>query len=956
MVSLLFAGCQSGKPAIPAVASPAVATAVALESVDVNDVLLPALGDAPVAISAAHDEWVSFALQIDNAAANPNLNLRLTLAPAIASDNLSAFQAIPMAVDTNRAGYVRQTGLSSGTRQLPRALVPLPCANGIVDLTALRSPSHPFDAQSKPGAAESPVVWIDLHIPDEAAAGDHTLRCELVAAATDQTLATLTGTVHVYDFALPQERNLHMVSPLQWDRLQQLYTDAFEAITPRLMNRGDDRYAAAIHVLDQLEELAHLNRTDVFVPRLQPTVKWSEADRPQVDWSDFDTVVSPWLDGDGMADKQPVGFWPVPHEDYLDNYDAQSQRQYWGNASTHFNRMDWLDRSAVILSKRSEGRATLLESVQLSMDARAIMESHPLTRVMLPLEDDQVQFESGDNPAAIPVSMAPRVVPLAPGLVFGAPTQTWPDNAARPEHWLNTDAQGLVPYVGAGTDERDVRLWAWLAYLRHADLIQWPGALPDQDDPIAQADPGRITWFYPGSWFGIDGPVPSVQLKWLRRAEEDYEYLLLAEQRGMRTNAFLLARLLTRQVELQPVQAPDPEYGLLSGTVDEQTWDEAHDILARSILARPVGAEASDPSVASAEQQLNLDIIRWQAPKERPYLLPRSAQWSWDDPSQSNGDPWVFLRLGVDIYNAGDNKPEENQLQWTGAGDGWEFKPQPVVIGALRTYWVQRFTMDARVNLANVTANSRKPMEITFVDGYTKNAYPAQAMLPVATSVRREGELRIDGKLDDWAKEDLIQDGPLTKMVDRPSIQHWRIEPASTDSKIYTGWSDDNFYLAFHVAGTSAVSNAQSNFVDYQFRRAWGEDLCEALVQPIYDDNSVGPLTYMAFKPSGVCVVKRRLDPRTNADPWRDIEGTSVRYADIAQAGSWNGEVAIPWRLLLGDSAKRPRLLKFNFIQHVQSTGESDSWAGPVDYDQDDSVMGLVYLQELSAPGMPLAP
>ena len=295
-----------------------------------------------------------------------------------------------------------------------------------------------------------------------------------------------------------------------------------------------------------------------------------------------------------------------------------------------------------------------------------------------------------------------------------------------------------------------------------------------------------------------------------------------------------------------------------------------------------------------AEQQLDLDIIRWQTPKERPYILPRSAQWVWDDPNQSNGDKWAFLRLGVDIYNAGDNRPEDNQLQWGSAGDGWEFKPQPVVIGALRTYWVQRFAMTARVNLENITANSRKPAEITFVDGYTRATYPAQAMLPVAASVRREGNLRIDGKLDDWSEEDLIHDGRLTKMVDRPSIQHWRIEPSSTDSKIYTGWSDDDFYVAFHVGGISKQQDFHRNFVDYQFRRAWGEDLCQVLIQPVYDDNSLGPVTYLACKPNGVCMVKRRLDPKTNLDPWRETDGTSVRYAADPRDGTWNGEVAIP--------------------------------------------------------------
>jgi hypothetical protein len=247
--------------------------------------------------------------------------------------------------------------------------------------------------------------------------------------------------------------------------------------------------------------------------------------------------------------------------------------------------------------------------------------------------------------------------------------------------------------------------------------------------------------------------------------------------------------------------------------VDQKTWDEAHELLARSILSRPPGSAPDDPVVKSAERQLDLDIIRWQTPKERPYVLPRSAQWTWDDPNQSNGDAWAFLKLGVDIYNAADSRPQDNQLQWTSAGDGWEFKPEPVVIGGLRTYWVQRFAMTARVNLANITANSRQPVAITFVDGYTKDAYSAQAMLPVATSVRREGNLRIDGKLDDWAAEDLIHDGRLTKMVDRPSIQHWRLEPSSTDSRIYTGWSDDDFYVAFRVGGISDRQLLHRNFV-----------------------------------------------------------------------------------------------------------------------------------------------
>jgi hypothetical protein len=900
----------------------------------------------PVRLSAAKNEWVSFAVRIANLSGvdgKPTLQLRSS--PVIAAENFSAYQVLPMPVDTNRAGYIRQTGLPAGIRQLPRALLPMSCRDGVVDLSGLRDPAHPFDAQSR-GGTEPAIVWIDLHVPGDAPPGDYAITCQARAGSSVRV------SLHVFDFAIPQDRHLLMVSQIDWDRLRQLYPDNFEAITPRLMNRGDPKYAAAINTLDQFVSLAQRNRTEVTVPRLQPTVKWPAAQTPRVDWSDFNTVVSPWLNGDGFADKTPLGFWPLPGVEYLDNYDAASRRQYWSNASTHFNEQDWLSHSAVMLPKPSPGRATALESIQLSMQARAILDTHPLVRVAIPLEDDQIQFVSSDNPMLLDASMVGRMIALAPGLVFGAPTQSWPVELRRPEHWLWSDAPGLVPYVGAGANERDVRLWAWLAYLRHADLILWADALPDQDDPSQQADPGKLTWFYPGSWFGVEEPVPSIQIKWLRRAQQDYEYLLLAEQRGMRTDALLLARLITRQVELQPVQAPDAEYGLLSGTVDQKTWDEACWLLARAILARPPGALPDDPAVRNQETELNLDMERWQEPKERPYVLPRSAQWVWDDPSRSNGDKWVFLRLGVDIYNAGDYRPDENQLQWTGAGGAWEFKPEPILIGALRTYWVQRFSMNARVNLDRITPESRKPIEITFVDGYTHNAYVTQAVLPVAASVRREGDLHIDGRLNDWSDDDLIHDGHLTKMLDRPSIQHWRIEPASAASRIYTGWSDDDFYVAFRVNGVSPRQEFHRNFVDYEFRRAWGEDLCEILVQPIYDDNSLGPLTYLACKPNGVCMVKRRLDSRKNSDPWRETDGTAVRYAAEPAQGAWTGEVAIPWRLLLNDSSAKPRLLRFNFIQHNQSTGESSSWAGPIDFDQDESFMGLLSLQELNAPGL----
>ncbi len=398
-----------------------IAGGATVTAVDMDSSLESTTIDGPVMLSAAKNEWVSFAVRIGNTGQmGQRPTLQLHVSPAIAAENFSAYQVLPMPVDTNRAGYVRQTGLAAGTKELPRALLPLVCRGGVVDLSSLRDPAHPFDPQSRAAdGADAPVVWIDLHVPDRAQPGDYAITCQPGASGRTSTASAVQVSLHVFDFAIPQQRHLMMVSEINWDRLRQLYPDAFEAISPRLMNRGDPTYAAAIKTLDQLVQLAEENRTEVVVPRLQPTVKWLIAQTPQVDWSDFDTVISPWLSGSAFADKTPLGYWPLPSADYLDNYDAASRREYWSNAATHFNQQDWLSPTAVFLRKDSPGRATALESIQFSMKVRSILDTHPLVRVAVPLEDDQIQFVSSDNPMLLNPSMVDRLITLAPGLVFG---------------------------------------------------------------------------------------------------------------------------------------------------------------------------------------------------------------------------------------------------------------------------------------------------------------------------------------------------------------------------------------------------------------------------------------------------------------------------------------------------------------------------------------------------------
>ena len=947
-----------------------------VQALDVSGAAQFVASGGPVVLHGARNEAVSFAVELADLPPGGRYTLRLRpprLQGGDAAVTAGAFevrQILAMPVQANRAGYVRHTGMSAAAAELPRALLPVEHRDGVIPLRGLRRDAAPRAADDRPAAfaaSAPPRLWLDLHIPPGTSAGDYNGSLELFENDARRPLATLPLNLTVYDFDLPEDRHLQIVGLLSWEALVRQYPGQFENVTPRLLARNEPAYEGAVRTLDALMALAQRHRLGLYVPRLQPTVKWPARESgsldPAVQWEDYDQLVAPWMAGTAFADGVPPAFWPLPAPDYLQQFDRRSQLAWWNEAARHFDQNDWLGRSPVWFDGAGVGRARPAEAVELSSRAGQILRLHERLRVALPLEDDQLQLSERDGPEMIDLATAGRLWAAAPGLVFSTPVQGWPEAGTRPQYWLRTDLPGLVPYAGAGGDQRDVRLWAWLAFLRKATLIAWGDALPSARRPDEPADPDETIWFYPGHWFGIDAPVPTVQLKWLRRAQQDYQYLLLAKERGEELNALVMARLITKPVEIQPGQNPDPTYALMCGTTDGRAWDEAHRLLARTILLRSKGRETD-----TAEQQaLYLDTLRWAEPQERPLLMGKAVRWLLDDPAaEAPGGPiavgprrggpprTLSVRVGVDVYNASDNRPDHNLLGWSAAPIGWEVHPQPSELPALATYMVRRETMDARFDLAQLAPANRRPVEMTFTNGFTNRDSVLRLMLPVAASERLEGRRVVtDGRFDEWDDADLAHSGALVQMLSRPAVQRQEIRAASTPSRVYTAWAEDNFYVAFGVGGITPENllKGSQNFVDYESRRAWGEDLCGMLIQPVFDDNSVGPVLHVVCKPTGLWV-ERKLDQRLNANPWQPLEATGIRYKAVVEKTDWRGELAIPWRAICDADRGVPSLLRFNFVQHRTATGESASWAGPIDFDRDDAFTGVLYLREARAPGM----
>ena len=188
-------------------------------------------------------------------------------------------------------------------------------------------------------------------------------------------------------------------------------------------------------------------------------------------------------------------------------------------------------------------------------------------------------------------------------------------------------------------------------------------------------------------------------------------------------------------------------------------------------------------------------------------------------------------------------------------------------------------------------------MELEFVDGFTRRISPLRIVLPIAASNRRETGLKMDGTLGDWSATDAIWDGPLLRMLNRPAVQRQELQWSATKSNVFTSWGRENFYLAFAVEGLARPEQAK-NFVEYEDRRAWGEDLCEILMQPILRDNKPGAVLHIVVKPTGGVWAEKK--PAAPDETWRPVESTGIRYAASTPESSCAGKWPSPGPRCLG--------------------------------------------------------
>jgi len=125
---------------------------------------------------------------------------------------------------------------------------------------------------------------------------------------------------------------------------------------------------------------------------------------------------------------------------------------------------------------------------------------------------------------------------------------------ARPTPWWHIDYPLLnyrVPAWMAWRDEiKGLLYWGGMSYWKQTEdpwtkAPFYTGSGRPQQGPKAIVFQGEGSLVYPARALGYDGIVPTIRLKALRDAIEDYEYLAILERMGKKDHALAVVRSLT---------------------------------------------------------------------------------------------------------------------------------------------------------------------------------------------------------------------------------------------------------------------------------------------------------------------------------------------------------------------------------------------------------------------------
>lgn len=810
-------------------------------------------------------------------------------------------------VSRYRAWYADHAGRPPRPAEFPDILIPWEAPRGGGPLRV--------------NGPKNELIWVDLHVPARAVAGDYVGRLELRAAADGATAYGADIVLRVAPVALPATSSLPVIARVDPLALlgEQLRWPQGPPESARLLP-DEPAHAAAVRFVNGLMEVLAAHRANPVLAASFPKYRLADEETVELEWPPYAELVRDWLAGPNGG-TTALRYWMLPvSADYPD------AEQHGGFESPRYARV-----LAAYLGACAADYATLNAAAE------------PLVRLLRPAALtpgylDQLrrgagivrQSETGlDLVAHVPAASlrglgwfnAPE--PDLENVAVLAPFASWFEPGAMEQQrrldrrtWFMPDDP---PYSGSLAIEApavDPAALAWQAYRYGAQGLWIEDAAAPPPDDGSGGGRGGAGLLHAGAPFGLQNqPAPSIRLKRLRRGLQDYELLRLLDEAGMPGLGQATAAAVVRWAFTEACGEH-----LLDCVESGWRNDPGMFALARDLVAQEVAnARVNDPDGRTRQVANQADWSRMMSQVERVRAEVEGVRLT------QVGDAFE-ARVFVALSNGG-----------TRAVNGrWDLPEPPL-----------GWSFGAPVSLS-VPAGARRsatlPLALAGLSYNIDGAYPFRLALGLSDAGRVDVPARlaaaacplldapptIDGALDDWglASTNALGDFRLCRGV-RPDVAAEHARQPSAATRAFVALDRATLYVAVNCTlldGDKPLWSAE-NTIPMDGIVPWGQDVVEVLLNPRNTlQGSPDDLYILQIKPNGLLVARQGplTDPPVSAA--RDWS-CAARVAVGQQRDAWTIELSLPLASL-GAAAAESRVWGFNVTRLDARRGEYSSWSG----------------------------
>ncbi len=892
--------------------------------------------DGVIHLRGAVNETVAFQLVLT--ASDSHLRGLDVAVEALTSDSASIspeavriFRQWPITVERYPNWYLRSVG-PAARREIPDALVPV---------DAMRH-GRPFSIRPD----ENLAFWIEIKIDPATAVGVYQGAVVVDAAGGGGIRTPIT--LEVQDLFLSPEDAVPILANVQLEPIIASHTQLDPENLRLALSDPDAR-----SVLLETFQLLHDHGLHPFTSEVHPRFEQDIGGTLHLDWTDYDAFCGPLIDGRAYDDGRAAAAWPLPVD-----LKQPDPALYGGMATTVFAAI-LRDYTRAVVQHSDETRRIDKSFVYFDVPNQANPRAEDLANArrlatLTHLVDERLRFVA----RLVPQDMAPFGWFEHGHADLTSIVDVWA-TPARYQHgptlsrlqtlgqwtWLVPDRPPFSGSIAIEAPPIHARSLPWQAFLQGHDAIlldrvtDWPTDVFDK--PIRDRGQATGGWLvYPGTMFGLDGPVPSVRLKQLQQGLQDYARLRLLSENGRAKTAQLVAASLIKAAGTD-AYGDNYQDGLFGRRIDEpDLWE-----LAKSVVDDELQSALAVEPVSEASARARRRA--WAA-----LLAATRSLEAWPESARLRFDAKPERGVFVLDYEVGIRSelrtPVEGRLTFGPMPPGMVKRIDNVVAGPIPEMGQVRKRLVAEMPAPPLTdLEGHCSQEILFDAGASGNvkftATTSVVHVPTAPL-----PITVDGRLDDWTPNVLNSVGDFRLITargrdsERPRAQNQTIA--------YFTQAGGTLYIGLHAAAPGPEDTdgppVMRNYVEYEDLMPLGEDLIEILIDPTNTGTQSDDLYHIVLKATGNPIFERGVrttPPIGEVRPW---PGLPPRCCVVSTAQGWSAEIAIPISVF-GPEAAEQRVWGLNLARLSPVDGEYSDWARAPRYCYDPRTLGnLVWPDE----------